>query len=135
MLLREAMNDPLLEKYECVIIDEAHERTLNTDVLIGLLKEVCRNRRDDFKLLIMSATLDADKFRVYFDDAPLLDIPGRLFPVEIFYTQEAEKDYLEGAIKTVSYIHENEDEGGDILLFLTGEEEIEQACKEIQQMS
>jgi len=103
------MNDPLLEKYECVIIDEAHERTLNTDVLIGLLKEVCKNRRHDFKLLIMSATLDADKFRVYFDDAPLLDIPGRLFPVEIFYTQEAEKDYLESAIKTVSMIHQTEE--------------------------
>lgn len=95
MLLREALKDPLLEKYNVVIIDEAHERTLNTDVLFGLLKKVLEERKDDFKVIVMSATMNAEKFQEYFDEAPLLDIPGRMFPVEIFYTMEAETDYLE----------------------------------------
>lgn len=100
MLLKEAMHDPLLEKYSVVILDEAHERTLNTDVLFGLLKEIIKQRKDDLKVVIMSATMDAEKFQHYFNDAPLLDIPGRLHPVEIFYTLEPEKDYLEAAIRT-----------------------------------
>jgi len=79
------MNDPFLDKYSVVIIDEAHERTLNTDVLFGLLKEILKNR-PDLKLVVMSATLDAHKFQNYFEGAPLLDIPGRLHPVEIYYT-------------------------------------------------
>ena len=79
----------------------------------------------------MSATMDAEKFQKYFENAPLLDIPGRLHPVEIFYTLEAEKDYLEASIRTAVQIHCFE-EPGDILLFLTGEEEIENACKQIK---
>jgi pre-mRNA-splicing factor ATP-dependent RNA helicase DHX15/PRP43 len=71
MLLREAMSDPLLSRYSAVILDEAHERTLNTDILMGLLKEVCRKRKD-LQVVVMSATLDAGKFQKYFDDAPLL---------------------------------------------------------------
>lgn len=78
----------------------------------------------------MSATLEAEKFQGYFLDAPLMKVPGRLHPVEIFYTQEPERDYLEAAIRTVVQIHINE-KPGDILVFLTGEEEIEDACKKI----
>ncbi|XP_022991494.1 probable pre-mRNA-splicing factor ATP-dependent RNA helicase DEAH2 isoform X3 [Cucurbita maxima] len=129
MLLREAMTDPLLERYKLIILDEAHERTLATDVLFGLLKEVLKNR-PDLKLVVMSATLEAEKFQGYFNGAPLMKVPGRLHPVEIFYTQEPERDYLEAAIRTVVQIHLCEPIG-DILVFLTGEEEIEDACRKI----
>ena len=134
MLLREAMTEhDLAKKYAVILLDEAHERTLATDILFGILKPMVMGKKldIDFKLIIMSATLDAAKFQEYFNNAPLLKVPGRTFPVEVFYTKEPEEDYLEAAIKTIMQIHLYEDEG-DILVFLTGEEEIQKCCKRLE---
>jgi pre-mRNA-splicing factor ATP-dependent RNA helicase DHX16 len=108
-----------------MIIDEAHEHTLSTDILFGLIKDIARFR-DDIKIIIASATLDATKFSEYFDDAPIFKIPGRMFPVDILYTKAPEADYLDAAIVTVLQIHITQPLG-DILVFFTGQEEIEAA--------
>ncbi|XP_047946545.1 pre-mRNA-splicing factor ATP-dependent RNA helicase DEAH1-like [Salvia hispanica] len=119
--------EPILASYSVIMVDEAHERTVNTDILFSLLKDVAR-ARPDFKLLISSATLDAIKFSDYFDSAPIFTIPGRKFPVEILYTRAPEPDYLAAAVATALQIHATEEAGdGDILVFLTGQEEIEAA--------
>ncbi|KAF3331470.1 putative pre-mRNA-splicing factor ATP-dependent RNA helicase DHX16 isoform X1 [Carex littledalei] len=123
MLLREFLGEPDLASYSVVMVDEAHERTLSTDILFGLVKDISRFRKD-LKLLISSATLDAEKFSDYFDSAPIFKIPGRRFPVEIHYTKAPEADYIDAAIVTVLQIHVTQPPG-DILVFLTGQEEIE----------
>ncbi|GLE00390.1 hypothetical protein PINS_up009147 [Pythium insidiosum] len=125
MLLREFLTEPDLKSYSVMVIDEAHERTLNTDILFGLIKDIARFR-DDIKIIIASATLDATKFSAYFDDAPIFKIPGRMFPVDILYTKAPEADYLDAAVVTVLQIHITQPLG-DILVFLTGQEEIEAA--------
>lgn len=127
MLMREYLNDNDLKRYSALMLDEAHERTIHTDVLFGLLKDLCR-RRPDLKLIVTSATLDAEKFSGYFFDSPIFTIPGRTFPVEIMYTKEPESDYMDASLITIMQIHLSEP-AGDILLFLTGQEEIDTACE------
>lgn len=127
MLMREYLADNDLRRYSALMLDEAHERTIHTDVLFGLLKDLCR-RRPDLKIIVTSATLDAEKFSNYFFQSPIFTIPGRTFPVEILYTKEAESDYLDACMITVMQIHLSEP-AGDILVFLTGQEEIDVCCE------
>lgn len=127
MLLRECLMDLDLKNYSVIMLDEAHERTIHTDVLFGLLKQAV-TKRPELKLIVTSATLDAVKFSQYFFEAPIFTIPGRTFPVEVLYTKEPETDYLDASLITVMQIHLREPPG-DILLFLTGQEEIDTACE------
>lgn len=131
MLLREFLGEPDLKSYSVLVIDEAHERTLHTEILFGLVKDLARYRKD-LKLIISSATLDLEKFAQYFDNAPRFSIPGRRYPVDIYYTLQPEADYLEAAVLTILQIHITQ-EPGDVLVFLTGQEEIDSAVEMLQQ--
>merc|ERR1719343_1957309 len=129
MLLRSFLNEPDMASFSVMLIDEAHERTLHTDILFGLVKDIARFR-PDLKLLISSATLDAEKFSEFFDNAPIFRIPGRRFPVHIYYTKAPEADYIDACVITVLQIHLTQPLG-DILVFLTGQEEIEKVCEDL----
>jgi len=124
MLLKEFLMQPDLEDYCAVMIDEAHERTLHTDVLFGLVKDVARERTD-LKLIISSATLDAEKFSDFFDEAPIFNVPGRKYHVDVYHTIAPEGDRINACIKQIMQIHISQPVPGDILVFLTGQAEIE----------
>ncbi len=127
ILLRETLVDSDLEKYSCIIMDEAHERTLSTDVLMGLFKNLMARRRN-LKLIITSATMNADRFSRFFGDAPQFTIPGRTFPVDIMFSKFTVEDYVESAVKQALTIH-LQSGPGDILIFMTGQEDVEVTCE------
>ena len=126
VLLRESLVQSDLDKYSCIIMDEAHERALNTDVLMGLLKKVLARRRD-LKLIVTSATMNAERFSRFYGGAPEFIIPGRTFPVDLHFSRTPCEDYVDSAVKQVLAIHVSQGPG-DILVFMTGQEDIEATC-------
>lgn len=154
MLIRELLIDKLLTNYSIIILDEAHERTLNTDILLPILKDIVARRSQlnqtsqsskmnvenvplsqfscgPLKIIIMSATIQIDRFVNFFDNkVPTLVIPGRTYSVEVYYSKTREEKYVEAAIRTAVQIHVCEPPG-DILVFLTGEDEIDKSVNEI----
>ncbi|ANQ09335.1 Adenosinetriphosphatase [Plasmodium coatneyi] len=131
ILLRETLTDKDLDKYSVIIMDEAHERSINTDVLLGILKNICL-KRNDLKLLVTSATIDSKKFSEFFGNAPIYNIQGRTFKVHLEYLRSPCNDYIECAVQKAIEIHisdNNYDNNfGDILIFMTGQEDINATC-------
>ena len=116
-----------MSDYACVVIDEAHERALHTDVLCGLVRRAARARRASprpLRVLLMSATLDVAAFSGFFDDAAVVRVPGRAHAVDVFYTAAAVDDYAEAAVACCLQLHGDPACGGDVLVFMPGEQEI-----------
>jgi pre-mRNA-splicing factor ATP-dependent RNA helicase DHX38/PRP16 len=130
ILLRESLNEPDLDRYSCVIMDEAHERALNTDVLMGLFKKILQRRRD-LKLIVTSATMNSKRFSDFYGGAPEFIIPGRTFPVDVMFHRSPVEDYVDQAVQQILSIHVSKGPG-DILVFMTGQEDIEVTCELVQ---
>ncbi|MCK9020379.1 ATP-dependent RNA helicase HrpA [Haemophilus influenzae] len=135
ILLAEIQNDRFLNQYSCLIIDEAHERSLNNDFILGYLKQLLPRRRD-LKLIITSATIDVARFSKHFNNAPIIEVSGRTYPVEVRYrpvVEEDDQDQLQGILNAVD---ELQAEGrGDILIFMNGEREIRDTAEALQKQN
>ncbi|KAM7222290.1 P-loop containing nucleoside triphosphate hydrolase protein [Rhypophila decipiens] len=131
VLLRESLNEGDLDRYSCVIMDEAHERALNTDVLMGLFKKILQRRRD-LKLIVTSATMNSKRFSDFFGGAPEFTIPGRTFPVDVMFHRSPVEDYVDQAVQQILAIHVGKP-AGDILVFMTGQEDIEVTCELVRE--
>ncbi|EGD76084.1 DEAD/DEAH box helicase [Salpingoeca rosetta] len=140
VLIREMMRDPLLQRYSVIVLDEAHERTMFMDICIGLLQKV-QKRRPNLKIIVSSATLDAETFKDYFnrnqtndpskDTAAILSIEGRTYPVEVQYAEAPVANYITATIDTICDIHATKGDG-DILAFLTGQDEVDDVVQRLQ---
>ena len=135
ILLAEIQRDRLLKRYDTIIIDEAHERSLNIDFLLGYLKRLLP-RRPDLKVIITSATIDVDSFSRHFDDAPVIEVSGRTFPVETHYL-DTSPDEEGDSSRQISSLVQDIDAGtfgkrGDVLIFLPGERDIREVAKQLR---
>ncbi|KAJ6786997.1 hypothetical protein PWT90_07422 [Aphanocladium album] len=146
LLIREALVDPLLSRYSVIMVDEAHERSISTDILLGLLKKI-RKKRPELRIIVSSATLEAEAFLKFFTSSSeaahngaedtenigtVISLEGRTFPIDLMYLEAPAENYVEKAISTVIDIHTQEGEG-DILVFMTGREEIDFAVQTISE--
>ena len=135
ILLAEIQTDRFLNQYSCLIIDEAHERSLNNDFILGYLKQLLP-RRPDLKVIITSATIDVERFSKHFNNAPIIEVSGRTYPVEVRYrpvAEEDDQDQLQGILNAVD---ELQAEGrGDILIFMNGEREIRDTAEALQKQN
>ncbi len=138
IFLRKIQEDPLLRDYSAVMVDEAHERNLNIDFTLGLLKRLQKKRAEaglpSIRIIVTSATLEKEKFARYFGESPMIEVPGRLHPVDIHYEKECVHNYTEAAAEKIKTIVEQNKEG-DVLIFMPSWEEIDKTIKEIERMN
>ncbi|CAJ1037712.1 DEAD/DEAH box helicase/Helicase conserved C-terminal domain [Leishmania utingensis] len=131
MMLKEFTNDPDLSSVGAIMVDEAHERSLSTDILLGLLRDVIR-RNPNLKVIVASATINAEKFSDFFNKAPVFTVSGRTYPVELFYSDEPVADYVTESAQTVLALHLSKPLPGDVLVFLPGQDAIETCAETLQ---
>jgi ATP-dependent RNA helicase DDX35 len=144
LLIREMMQNPLLPQYSVIILDEVHERNVNTDIILGLLKKIMK-KRQDLRIVICSATVDAEEIKLYFDEGTkstkatdtslstcIISVEGRYYPIDISYLSEPCDNYVKTAVTTSFAIHlTQKDTDGDILIFLTGQDEVDEAVSQL----